>query len=270
MASPDNAEGTPPVVWIPVNKLFVDPDVNTRPLQAARVAKLAENFDPDLIGVLDVAPRENGRFAIIDGQHRAESVRVALGSDQNVPCWVHKRITKAKQASLFVGLNNSAAVPPLYQFIGKVNAGQAKAVAIMEILTTAGLKLETSARDGTIRCVATLEKLYDGQGDPTAGPKALENALSIIINAWGPTTSALNGSIVEGIGLVLLRYRDQVDHEALIQKLATTKGGPAALLGQARALKDWRGGTVPRAVAGAVVTIYNKGRRTGAIGDWWA
>lgn len=263
-------EGTPPVVWIPVNKLFVDPDVNTRPLQAARVQRLAENFDPDLIGVLDVAPREHGRYAVIDGQHRAEAVREALGADQNVPCWVHKRITKAKQASLFVGLNNSAAVPPLYQFIGRVHADDPKAVAIMELLNAAGLKLESGARDGTIRCVSTLEKIYNGAGDPSAGPKALANTLSIIINAWGATTSSMNGSIVEGIGLVLLRYRDQVDHEALVQKLATTKGGPAALLGQARALKDWRGGTVPRAVAGAVVTIYNKGRRAGALGDWWS
>lgn len=263
-------EETPPVVWIPVNKLFVDSDVNTRPLQQARVDRLAENFDPDLVGVLDVAPREHGRYAIIDGQHRAQAVRQALGEDQNVPCWVHKRITKAKQASLFVGLNNSSAVPPLYQFIGRVNAGEAKAVAIHDIVTAAGLKLETSARDNTIRCVSALERIYTGGGDYTAGPKALESALSIIINAWGATTSSLNGSIVEGVGLVLLRYRDQIDTEALIQKLATTKGGPAALLGQARALKDWRGGTVPRCVAGAVVTIYNKGRRTGALGDWWS
>lgn len=269
MASSD-VDPAPPVVWIPVNKLFVDTDVNTRPLRQSRVDELAENFDPDLIGVLDVAPRDRGMYAIIDGQHRAEAVRQALGTDQNVPCWVHKRISKAKQASLFVGLNNSSKVPPLYQFIGRVNANEPKASAISDIVTAAGLKLETNARDRTIRCVSAMERIYEGQGDAHAGPKALESSLSIIINAWGPTPSALNGSIVEGVGLVLLRYRDQVDHEALTQKLATTKGGPAALVGQARALKDWRGGTVARSVAGAVVTIYNKGRRAGALGDWWS
>lgn len=258
-----------PVVWIGVDKLMVDTDVNTRPLRQARVDQLARDFDPDLVGVIHVSPRDRGMFAIIDGQHRVQAVRDALGTDQVVPCWVHKRIHTAKQASLFVGLNNSAKVPAIYEFIGKVNANQPTAVAIATVVTDAGLRLDANQGDGNIRCVATLQRLYELGVEAGIGPKALAQALRVVIDAWGPTNSALGGSIVEGVGLVILRYGDQLDLASLIQKLSGSKGGPLALLGQARIVKEWRGGTVPRSVAGTIVTLYNKGRRNGALSDWW-
>lgn len=259
-----------PVTWIGVDKLVLDPVINTRPMTPARVAVLARDFDPDLVGVIHVSPRDKGTYAIIDGQHRVQAVRDALGTDQVVPCWIHKGIRTAKQAALFVGLNNSAKVPPLFQFMGRVNANQPVAVAISQIIEDAGLKLDANARDGTIRCVASLERVYLGAGDPVAGARALRIALRVVTEAWGRTTSAVSGSVVEGVGLMILRYGDQVEVDTLISKLAGNKGGALALLGQARALKDWRGGTVSRAVAGSVVSIYNRGRRVGALADWWA
>lgn len=259
-----------PVTWIGVDKLVLDPVINTRPMRLSRVAQLAQDFDPDLVGVIHVSPRDKGTYAIIDGQHRVQAVRDALGSDQVVPCWVHKGIRTAKQASLFVGLNNSAKVPPLYQFMGRVSANQPQAVAISEIIEEAGLTLDANARDGTIRCVASLERVYSGFGDPVAGARALRLALRVVTQAWGPTTSALGGSVVEGIGLVILRYGDQIEIDSFISKLSSSKGGAPALLGQARAAKDWRGGTVARAVAGTAVTLYNRGRRTQLLADWWA
>ncbi len=265
-----NGQAVNPVTWIGVDKLVLDPVINTRPMTPTRVAVLARDFDPDLVGVIHVSPRDRGTYAIIDGQHRVQAVREALGADQVVPCWIHKGIRTAKQASLFVGLNNSAKVPPLFQFMGRVNANQPIAVAIAGIIEDAGLKLTAAAGDGKIRCVASLERVYAGSGDPVAGARALRLALKVVTEAWGKTASAVSGSIVEGVGLMILRYGDQVEIDSLISKLASSKGGAQALLGQARALKDWRGGTVSRAVAGSVVNVYNRGRRVGALADWWA
>lgn len=258
-----------PVTWIGVDKLVVDTVVNTRPLREGRVAQLAEDFDPDLVGVIHVSPRDRGMYAIIDGQHRVEAVRRALGGDQNVPCWVHRRIHTAKQASLFVGLNNSAKVPVLYEFLGRVNANQPDAVAIANIVESVGLKFSGTQSPGNIRCVGALQSVYAGAEDRGVGAKALALTLKVVLDAWGPTEVAVMGSVIEGIGLVILRYGDQLDPEALIQKLAASKGGALALLGQARQVKEMRGGTVARGFAGQVVTLYNKGRRIAALTDWW-
>lgn len=42
-------------------------------------------------------------------------------------------------------------------------------------------------------------------------------------------------------------------------------GGPTNLVGQAKAQRDYKGGTVARNAASIIVSLYNKGRRTGQV-----
>jgi hypothetical protein len=49
--------------------LFADPSYQ-RDLDPKRVTKMVSEFDQRLVGVLEVSARGNGRFAILDGQHR--------------------------------------------------------------------------------------------------------------------------------------------------------------------------------------------------------
>lgn len=262
--------------WLPLKKLVYDPVINTRPLSPTTVKRLVADFDPEFLGVIHVAPRSDGNFAIIDGHHRVTAAKQALGLDQKVECKVHRRIRTAKQAALFVGLNNSKKVGPLYDFIARLNSNEPVAKTIEGIVEEHGLRIEASPAEGVIRCVAALQTVYWGgvrNGktlNPESHPKALSETVRVITSAWGTGPAAVNGQLLEGVGLVILRYGDRLDIDRLISRLASYPGGAGGLLGHARGLRDLRGGQIGRAAAAAIVTAYNKGTRSGKLEEWWS
>jgi hypothetical protein len=71
-----------------------------------------------------------------------------------------------------------------------------------------------------------------------------------------------------GIGSVFIRYGDAVDTADLTKKLAGYPGGAAHVLGDARGLKQYHGGSVATNVAEVVVSLYNRQRRSRALPDW--
>jgi hypothetical protein len=71
--------------------------------------------------------------------------------------------------------------------------------------------------------------------------------------------------LAAGIGLVYFTYNGKIDEVSMIQRLAKYRGGPSALLGDARGLADISGMTVARAVADRVITLYNSGRQKGRL-----
>ena len=67
--------------------------------------------------------------------------------------------------------------------------------------------------------------------------------------------------------MVIVRY-PAIEHEDLIRKLAKFAGGPNAIIGRARGLRDLHGGTVSRNLAEAIVELYNRGRRKSQLEPW--
>lgn len=261
------------IEWLPVSELQFDERVN-RPVNMARVAWIANNFNPEWVGVLTVSQRTNGRgtgYFVIDGQHRTRALLRMGWTDQRVPCHVRRDLAESDEAGLFVGLNTSAKPGAYQRFAKSVLAGDPEAVAIDKIVRSVGLRVNEQQGDGHVTAVATLEAIYRG-GRRTGGedPHALLATLRIATNSWGKTAAAMNGQVLHGLGLVVRRYGSGIDHDDLEKKLGPYPGGPARLLGAARGLRDLRGGSVANCVAAVIVATYNKGRRTTGVTDWWA
>lgn len=268
-----NRGETGDVEWLPVSELQFDEEIN-RPVNKARVDSIAASFNPEWVGVLTVSERTNGRgvgYFIIDGQHRARALMKMGWADQRVPCHVRRDLTQSDEAGLFVGLNTTAKPSAYQRFAKSVLAGDPEAVAISDIVKSVGMSISDQQADGQINAVSTLEAVYRG-GRRSGGqdPHALLTTLRIATNAWGKTANAVNGQIIHGLGLVVRRYGTKIDHDELLKKLAPFPGGPAGLLGRARGLRDIRGGSVANCVAAVIVDTYNKGKRSGAVADWWA
>lgn len=146
-------------------------------------------------------------------------------------------------------------------------------VGVNRIVRGEGLAIDQNRSDGSIQAVAALRRIYTGAGlGPKAqkdGPDATRRTLRTLVDAWGNAPTSFVGAVMDGIGQVQLRYNGSIEQPALAKKLSTESGGAAGVLSRAKSMRDTMGGTLSRSVAGVVVEIYNRGRRTGKLENWW-
>lgn len=245
-----------------VSSLLVDPNVQ-RTVDTQRVERIAAALSPDALGTITVSHRNNGSYHVIDGQHRVAAVRLADGDDAKVLCRVFDGLTLAEEAEMFRLLNNTAKPQALDLFRVRIIAGDPDALAIVDILHRYGWAVG-QAQAGHIAAASAVERLYHRDAE------ALEKSVAAIARAWGHDIPANDGRLVEGIGLVFARYGAAIEVADLVPRLASFAGGPGALLGKAKGLREMIGCQQPAAVAEIVVETYNRARRTRALQPWRA
>ena len=236
-----------------------------RGLVPAKLKKLMAELDLDAIGVLHAVeyeiPGHGHGIWIIDGQHRWRALMEHGFGEWPVEVKIHSDVTDSARASeLFLKLNDRSPVSPYDKFVNEVKAGFPSAVGILDLLRARGLELVRTSGDGHICCVSALKKIHGLDGG-----KALALALDTVIAAWGKVAGAVEGAVIEGIGLIYGTYGASVDQAALVKKLAKYPGGAAALVGDAKGLRNLRGATLARCIAEAAIEKYNAGRRTGRL-----
>lgn len=241
-----------------------------RAIVPAHVKKIRSALDLDKIGTISVVRYEienpetgevEVAWWVVDGQHRVRALLDEGLGDWMVNVVYHSDATDDKRASdLFLGLNNRRATHPYDRFMNEVRAGNPASTEILSIVESRGLKIESSSGDGKIAAVTALKNIYS-----KGGPAALANALDASIAAWGRTAAAMDGKVLEGLGMVFSTFNGQVDRAALAKKLAKYPGGASALLGNAKGRREWMKTSTVRSVGEIVVETYNRGRRSGAL-----
>lgn len=250
----------PDIRPLKVADLIVDPDVQ-RDLDQRRVAKIAEDLNLEALGVVTVSHRANGTYHIIDGQHRVAALKVAGGEGDKVMCRVFDDLAVQEEAELFRLLNNTAKPMAVDLFRVRVVEGEAAAIDISRILSDHGWKVGTSTSPSIFAAVVALERIYRLE------PAAAEKSVASLTRAWGHEPAAVDGRLVEGLGLVYVRYGVTVEVAEMVDRLAKS-GTPSRLIGKARDLRDLIGSTVTRALAEIVVELYNARRKTKALPPW--
>lgn len=252
-----------------VSDLNVDPLAQRR-LSMPWVKAHVETFDVDQLGYIVCNKRADGKWYVVDGQHRVQLMREVGWDDQLIHAELFEGLTQPEEAALFNARNDRRAVRRFDHFRISVTAGDERCCDITALVQEAGLTITDQQTDGGITAVDKLERIYDGAGVTSRheGRKALARTLSTIKHAWGTSPIGFNGALLHGIGLVQLRYNGEIDQKALAGKLAPIRGGAPGLLGNARALRELSGRTVPHCVAKIVVDVYNKGRRVGKLDEW--
>lgn len=257
--TPDPHATPSAVEEIPARDLKTDHRVQ-RELNPGHVRKLAHGLDLDAIGVVTVSRRKNGKLVILDGQHRiAALIHEDLG-DWPVMCNVYERLTLAQEAALFRRLNNSKRPSAYDDFTKGVVAGDPDCRAIAAAVADAGLHVSRHDEDAGIRAVAALRAIYRA-GDR----ESVLSTLKVMSGAWGIGADSFQGHVLGGVGIVVNRYNGELDLAALRRKLAKYPGGPLGLLGDARGMQRFQGGSVASAAAGVIVATYNRGRSSGQL-----
>lgn len=270
MVSAELPTSTESIEWVSLSSIGTDRRVNTRSFDLAWVErKLSEGFDPDGIGVPIVSHRGDGIYVWLDGQNRGELMRRAGWADQKIQCRVFHGLTPAQEASLFLVHNDNRRVQPIYKFLARVTAADPVAVAITRIAERAGWRISDKTADGRILAVVALERVFlSDKTDEEPGGAVLEATLRVVTEAWGFRPEAVDGRVLQGIGALLKRFGPAIDRAVLVKKLAEFPAGASGVLGKARGMQQFQGGTVPHCVAEVVVTAYNARRRTNVLPDW--
>ncbi|GAC1377597.1 MAG: hypothetical protein NVSMB4_06990 [Acidimicrobiales bacterium] len=243
--------------WVPISKMRKSAEQAKR-FNPARVDYLASNLDLEQIGAPVVSSRA-GYFWIIDGQHRIAALESIGWGDQQVQCWTYEGLTEADEAERFLVQNDTLAVSPMTKFKVGVAAGREVECDINRIVLAQDYNVSTGV--GGIGAVSALRRVYSN-----GGPTVLRQTLGIINDAYGE--AGMSAAVLVGIGMVVQRYGDELDHERLVDKLSNTKGGMNGLLSAAEMIRKQLGNQKPVCVAAAAVDIYNSGRGGKKIAGW--
>lgn len=255
--------------WLPINEIEIDPAAQRRmsePWVKARVGA----FDVDQIGRIVVNRRKNGKIYCADGQRRLALLRAVGWGDQQVPCEYFEGLTQQQEAALFLARGDRTATIKLDSFLIRVTAEDPVACGILRVVRAEGLVVGDEEKDGHVRAVAALERVYRGGGISKESPAALTKTLFVLRSAWGRQVSSFNGKLIEGVGLVELRYGRALDHLRLTKKLSLLPAGAPGVLARAKVLKEIKARPLHHCVAAVVVDVYNQGSRTKRLEDWWA
>lgn len=156
--------------WLSVDKLVIDPEYQREVKADGRraIEKIAASFEWTKFSPVVVSPVSLGRFAIIDGQHRATAAKLC-GYD-TVPCYV-LQLDRAGQAASFAAINGSVTKITLWAiYKAALAAGEGWAVQAKAVAQEAGCRLMTSNKTasdkqgGEIYGISTMREMIARHG----------------------------------------------------------------------------------------------------------
>jgi hypothetical protein len=246
------------------SEFAVDPAVQ-RQLNEPRVKKLVDEFDPNLLGLVTASKRLDGRYYILDGQHRIAAAR-RKGYEGYIATRVYEDLAVTDEANAFLGLNNTRQVSALDKFHVRVTKGDPGAVALNSALERYGLKASGQHTGGMFAAIVALERVYAGFLSRPMDMRLdlVEAVLHILTRAYGAEErKAYQANTIQGIGLLIQIFGKRVNPDDLVSSLRSMTADALAVKG--RSIKDLEGGTGAQAIAKVILSVYNKGKSSNRL-----
>lgn len=197
---------------VPLHAIFVDESYG-RSLDASNLRRILRQWDPKAIGAVLLSLRPDGRYAVIDGQHRVEAAR-KMG-ELSIPARVYLDLSHSDEARLYRLFGIHKAQTPLDRFRAAVAERQPTAMKIKEIVEGMGLEIGTGyMADGRIIAIAAVISVYERYGGAM-----LDLALRTLYAAFGRNASAYSVQMVVGLTAFIVRYEPYCDWTRLVRRL---------------------------------------------------
>jgi hypothetical protein len=240
-----------------------------RQLNEDRADKMAENFQPQALGLVTASKRDDGHIYCLDGGHRLSAARKAR-YDGLIATRLFENLTLKEEAALFLSLNNSRAVQAIDRFKVRVTQGEPIASGINNVLRHYDLHVDWANNQslGTISAIGALEKLYRGMGIREEGeyPDLVDKLCDILIKAYGKDNanndrSMFSATVIQGLGTFIAIYNKRIDIDRLVACLQNTT--PRQIITNTRVLKDAKvkGAQMAMNAAQVVLNLYNNRNR---------
>lgn len=250
----------PFVAAVPIDLIFADLTYQ-RPLDEVRVDRMTEKYNVSLVGIVEVSARPDGRYAVLDGQHRVAVVRnVTFGqpSPAHVPCRVHSGLTVTEEAEVYHQLNTTRRqLTGWDRWVARRASRDQGVLAIERCAERNGLTIGTSEGSNILRSTVACERLVELGGLPL-----LDATLGLVLQIWPNDQTGLDGAVLRGLGHVLHTYGQDLDLARLLDTLSAVV--PRQLSARAKAAREVHNGTTDRLMSHVIVELYN-GPRGGRI-----
>jgi hypothetical protein len=211
---------------------------------------------------------------VADGNNRRElAIRAGKGQDTTI-VKIHKGLTRAEIARLFLGLNDYRQHRANEIFVRRVEAEERKAVEINEVVTATGWHVPVYSNAtgalGGIAAVAALEWVFDGapnmrllEGKKLSGRQsvALMRTLTSIAAIYGTGAKVAQGNVIKGFGAFYLRYGEKVNVERLHERISESLPTVKKLLSASETWRETLNCIVPETVGRTLRAHYNGPRR---------
>ena len=249
--------------WIPLEQLYIDPTYQRAILEAgkANIRRMIEDFSWLQFGTLTVGTRPGGKFAIIDGQHRATAAMLH-GAIKAVPCLVLSGGPK-DEARAFSSINgNVTRIHVLQSFRAKVAAGDENAIGLVDLCASADVKIAPYPKmeldPGETLALGTIRQVMKRHG-----ADGLQAALRLL-RAADPE-SGLGAAAIMGTAWALSQKPDWRKTASKIGEQLFANGGARKLLDRTQQRKVTYGGTEWSNFSHVITAAIEMALRAGSV-----
>lgn len=262
MVKPNRIEVTSHIQWVRLDQMKINPQAQ-RALNEAWANKLADEFNPDLMGFVHVSHRD-GWYYVIDGQHRVKAAIIFLGdSSQQVQCHVYEGLTNEQEAQLFLELNNTRTQGPMSKYKVALNGPSNKYPDehdVERICRSLDLRVGLDKNCEEIGCISALLGVYRKHG-----PASFSFAMRVIRDAYG--FDGFKRQTISALALIKDRYGDKIVEDKLVDRLSKT--GIVELNRSAKSMKEATGNPADQCYAHSMIQFYNQRNAQCRVDPWW-
>ncbi|MBR2258239.1 MAG: type II toxin-antitoxin system PemK/MazF family toxin [Blautia sp.] len=197
------------VMWLDNSCLQLCPDIQ-RKLDPARVAVIAENFDPRIANPVKVSYRD-GKYFVFDGMHtRAALMSLNGGKDFPIFCRVYSGLTKEREAELFAAQFGAAApVSMIYRLRAMEVAKDKRVLSFLQATRDSGFKINLGSRSGKNGHIAAVCEAY--KTFCALGSDEYEKMLTILHRTWAGESWSVSKYMLSGMARFMQMYEVKAD-----------------------------------------------------------
>lgn len=190
----------PALEWVPVDQIDVDRNYQ-RDIRPKLVEKILKRFSWAKFGAIVLARQDDGRFAVVEGQHRWKAATLHPDVDA-VPAVIIGAGDKKDEAENFLAINRDrVAVNAVERYWAGLAAGDSTVIQISEVLKSAGCDVvpsQSSYKPNLTNAVGAIQNSLEqyGQG-------ATRRALLVVRSAWPTDERALRGILVMALARII-------------------------------------------------------------------
>ena len=191
-----------------------------RPLNQKKVDKIIREWNPRKLTPVVVSLRD-GKFNILDGQHRLSAMRrMAGGKDVIVPCIIHTGMTYQEEAELYASLDTDKTPLTLRQHTKALveSGSDAQLLDVKRRIENAGFTWALDKPTGEafeIAAICAVTSAYR-----LLGGNAFSRMLDLIVRTWHGTPHSLKAPIISGMALFLKTYETEVNDHVFVARMS--------------------------------------------------
>lgn len=242
---------------VPCDQMFIagraEQGGYARPLNERRAAKLAADFDPRAVGILLLSMRDDGRYAIIDGQHRREAaMRNGISA---LDAYVYIDLSVEDEARLYRKFGDYLRQTARDRWFAAIAEKQPEALAIQRMLAEFNLRIVNDAR--TQHGVAAVQSIW--RVAENWGPHILRETFRTLHDGFDGDPLGYVGPAIVGMAMFLDRFNanPKYSRKRLVERLQ--RAGAAKLEQQALHVLALEKGGVASAYGKALLSMHDQG-----------